>query len=176
MKKVILCVGVCLFFMGTLPCEGGTLFIGQKAKKLIGKPKDRFSSKNYSALILTRTDRNPTHLEPIDAVLFNPEGGTFEKKRSRDRDHIVILDGPTGKRGEPVTAETLPKYLALLEMNHMVPFVYQGDKGEELAVIYTDPHNTCYAYETPAGIRVDVKHPSSRHRSLEEYSIQMRVY
>ena len=56
----------------------------------------------------------------------------------------------------------------------MVPFIYVGQKGEELAVIYTDPYNTCYAYETPEGIRIDIKNPSSRHRSLEEYTIHIR--
>ena len=174
MDKRIVCVILSLAWIGSSVCEGGTLFIGQKAKKRIGGPRAHLSSKAYSVLILRRVDRDPIHLEPIDAIIFNTGGGTFKKKRTRDRDHIVLLDSPVGRPGEVVTAEGLEKYLTLIESNHMVPFVYEGQKGEELAVIYTDPYNTCYAYETPEGIRIDIKSPSSRHRSLEEYTIQIR--
>ena len=174
MNKKILCISLSLVFMGASISEAGTLIIGRGAKKRIGGLKGHLSSRSYSVLVLNRVDRDPIYLDPIDAIVFNTDGGNFRKKRTRDRDHIVILDDPLGYPGEGVTPETLQKYLSLIESNHMIPFVYQGRMGEELAIIYTDPYNTCYAYETPEGIRIDVKSPSSRYRSLEKYTIHFR--
>ena len=174
MDKKILCLIFSLALMESAVCEGGTLFIGKEAKRQIGSPEKHLSSRTYSVLTLSRVERDPIDLDPIDAIIFNPSGGPFRQRRNRDRDHIVILNDPTGRRGEKMTPESVEKYLSLIESNHMVPFIYVGQKGEELAVIYTDPHNTCYAYETPEGVRIDIKSPSSRHRSLEEYTIHIR--
>lgn len=156
-------------------CEGGTLLIGNDAKGRIGNPKEHLSKVPYTVLILDRDSRNPIHLAPVDAVIFNTEGGKFLKKRTDDRDQIVLLDVAAGLPGVTVTEETLPEYLSLIEDNHMIPFVFQDDFGKELAVIYTDPYNICYAYETPNGIRIHVKHSPTRvYRSLEDKPLRIR--
>ena len=176
MQKIALCLGIFLFVGWNSPSEGGTLLIGKRAKEAVGKPKVHLAEGTYSVLILYRNERNPIHLEPIDAVIFNTGGGNFEKKRIRDRDQVVVLNNPSGRAGEKVTPETLPRYLSLLEENHMIPFVFQGTKGEERALIYTDPYNSCYVYETKEGLRVDVRSPSYRYRSLKENPFSFRVY
>ena len=174
MKKLMFFLALWVLVAGS-SCDAGTLLIGKKAKALVGKPKDHLSASSYTVLVLERNDRNPPHLDPIDAIIFNPGKGTFEKKRTRDRNHRVILDSPTGRPGEKVTPSSLQKYLSLIEANHMIPFVFQGKKGEELALIYTDPYNTSFVYEMPDGIRVDVTGPfGNRHRGFDEMPIHIR--
>ncbi len=168
--------GFCLVFLllGGGLCEGGILLRGKEAKAEIGrKPASYFSGKSYSVLVLERKDRDRPHRDPIDAVIFNTGGGTFDKRRTRDRNQVVVLDSAKGRSGAPLDAETLSKVLSVIEKNHMVPAIFRRRSGEEQAVVFTDSSNVCDVYETPKGIRVHVKR-ASFDRSLVENPIRVR--
>ncbi|MFH1858331.1 MAG: hypothetical protein ABH845_05470 [Candidatus Omnitrophota bacterium] len=173
MKKILL--GLSGLFLMISFCEAGTLVMEEDAKDRIGKPEEHFLSQPYSVLLLERKTRNPIHLEPIDALIFNTGGGKFRKIRAQDRNQVVVLDTMAGFPGDRVTKDNLATYLGLAEANHMTPFVFEGEDGKELAVIYVDPYNICYAYQTPKGIRIQVKGaPFQLYRSLEDKPIRLR--
>lgn len=150
---------------------------GKEALTLLGDLKRHFSKHPYSILVLERHDRQPIHLEPIDAILFNPGEGSFEKVRTRDRNHRLVLNSPVGQPGERLTPERLERFLNLIKANHMVPYILKGTDGEERMVVFVDPYNVCRATQGPKGVLVSVEaDPFGRARTLGENPIWFRKY
>jgi len=167
MHRKIFLMGCLLAVAWGCPSSEAGLLSGKAAKAHLGQLQHHFNQGSYSVLLLARKSRTPSYLDPIDAIIFNTGGGTFDKKRGRDRDQIVLLDSPEGHPGERLTSNILLNYLASIDRNHMKPFVLQGKQGEELAVVFTDPHNRCKAFETEDGVRIVVEgtslRPEKRH-------------
>jgi len=168
-------LALCLFASAA---QADALTGGIEAKRLLGDLKRHFAKQSYSVLILERHDRQPIHLEPIDAILFNPGGGSFEKIRIRDRNHRLILNSPVGSRGEELTPDLLKRLLGLIERNHMVPYVLKDVEGRERMVVFTDPYNVCNAHKSSKGIFVSIEsHPFRRSKTLvEESPVWFRKY
>lgn len=154
-----------------------SLIGGKEALTTLGDFQRHFSKQPYSVLILDRRERQPIHLEPIDAVLFSPGKGSFEKIRSRDRNHRLLLNSAGGRAGETLTPELLQRLLGLIKSNHMVPYILKDENGQERLVVFTDPYNNCTAHQTSKGISVSVHaDPFGRPKTLEENPIWIRKY
>ena len=154
-----------------------SLVDGKEALTLLGDMRRHFSKRPYSVLLLERVDRQPPYLEPIDAILLNPGEGSFEKIQTRDRDHRLLLNSSAGRSGETLTPELWQRLMLLIKMNHMVPYVFKDENGQEQMVAFVDPYNSCTASRTQKGILVSVEaHPSFRQKTLEENSIWFRKY
>ena len=175
MRRIIFWTGlVTAIFVSTVQTD--SLVGGKDTLPLLGDLEKHFSKQPYSVLVLERHDRQPIHLEPVDAILFNPGGGSFERIRSRDRDHRLLLNSAVGGRGEALTSELLKRFLTFIKSNHMVPYVLKDENGVEQMVVFVDPYNTCTAHRTSKGILVSVESdPSHRLKTLEENSIWFRV-
>ena len=149
----------------------------REALPLLGDLEQHFSKQPYSVLVLERRDRQPIYLEPVDAVLFSPGSGSFEKIQTRDRNHRLLLNSPTGAAGETLTGERLKRLLTLIKSNHMIPYVLKDENGMEQMVVFADPYNTCAATRTAKGILVSVEaDPGHRAKTLEERAIWLRKY
>ena len=149
----------------------------REALPLLGDLERHFSKRPYSVLVLERRDRQPIHLEPVDAILFNPGAGSFEKIQTRDRNHRLLLNSTVGAAGETLTSERLKKFVALIKSNHMIPYVLKDENGVEQMVVFADPYNTCTATRTAKGILVSVEaDPGHRAKTLEERAIWFRKY
>lgn len=176
MRRIILGT-ILLGFLFASTVQADSLIGGKEAMALLGDLKRHFAKRPYSVLVLERHDRQPIYLEPVDAILFNPGSGGFEKIRNRDRDHHLVLNSPVGSSGETLTPERFTQLLTLMKSNHMVPYVLKDENGEEQMVVFVDPYNTCSATRTSEGILVSVEaDPAHRGRTLEERAIWLRRY
>jgi len=150
---------------------------GKEASKLLGDLERHFSKGSYAVLVLERRDRQPIHLEPIDAIVLNPAGGSFKKVRSRDRVHRLLVDTPGGSGGMALTPQLTQRLLSLIKTNHMVPYVLKDAAGEEKLLVFADPYNSCTISERDGGIDLSVRErPSRRPVTMEEERIWFRVY
>ena len=129
MRRIVFCfILTGLLFASTVHAE--SLVSRREALPLLGDLERHFSKRPYSVLVLERRDRQPIHLEPVDAILFNPGAGGFEKIQSRDRNHRLVLNSPVGSAGEALTPERLKRFIAFIKSNHMIPYVLKNENGE----------------------------------------------
>ena len=177
MKKILFSIVLAVTMAGA-SAQAETLISGKEAAKLLGMDQKRhFTKGTYSVLVLDRHDRQPIQLDPIDAILFNPGGGSFKKLRTRDRDHRLLVNSPVGRRGEALTPDLLTRLFTLIEANHLVPHILKDETGNELLVVFTDLYNVCEVRRTEKGIFVWVlEHPSRMGLSLKRSWIWFKKY
>lgn len=114
---------------------------GRRAAEYINGFTEKFSGRQYSALILQRRNRSTKTGGMVDAVVFIPSPGESSNNkyhfiRRLDDDYVVRLHAREGKEPEVVAPGDISRYQKMIKDNDMSPFVVLDRDGTEILIVY----------------------------------------
>jgi hypothetical protein len=114
---------------------------GKRAAEYINGFAEKFTGRQYSALLLERRNRSAQTGGMIDALVFIParEGSknhTYRLIRRLDEDYVLRLHTAEGREPAAVLPGDIPRYQKLIKDNMMAPFVIHDKEGAEIMIVY----------------------------------------
>ena len=137
-----------LFFIGmvVIAAMAGSLsraeeLSGRRAVEYINGFAEKFTGRQYSALILERRNRSAETGGMIDALVFIPaRGGSGNNKyrfiRRLDEDYVVRLYTTEGREPDAVLPGDIPRYQKVIKDNMMSAYVILDKGGVEELIVY----------------------------------------